>query len=353
MFFLYVNYAFAPKDDGYDIPIGSNANGTEFSIATKEKKKLAYIISNPPKRNEDLIWVAKNYINEGKPYEASAILEMLRHDPNFPERLQPKLHETIGYLFYNSKQYDSAAYHLSLATDMDENKQDKARREFLAGQLYMYAGIKEDAQKYFEKSAAHTVDPYMAVYASLNAISASPDTANTDDKKIASLLSLAKKDRYVAFRNLIYNTAATIEMQREAYPQAYTYAKKAIKYNVNNAAQRSISFMMLGDLDYLKPDYEAAKNEYDSVSASSLYSLADQQRLTERLGALQVISENIHTIKTEDSLQAVAKLPEGQRTALIKKAVRQLRKAQGLKDDDGSTFINPAVQNQGDNGNSK
>ncbi|MEP6682099.1 MAG: hypothetical protein ABJA35_02520 [Parafilimonas sp.] len=347
--FLYVNYAFAPKDDGYDLPIGSNANSTEFSIATKEKKK---ILSNPPRRNEDIIWVAKNYIDAGKPYEASAILEMLRYDPNFPQRLQPELHETIGYLFYKSKFYDSAAFHLSKATDMDDNKQDKARREYLIGQLYMLSGNNEDAEKYFARSAEHTVDPFMAVYASLNAINASPDSSDIVAKKIASLTKLAKKDRYVAYRDLIYYTAAQVEVQDENYPQAYLYAKKSIRYNINNPAQRSRSFMILGDLDYLRPDYEAAKHEYDSVDASTLVAEVDQQRLSQRLAALQVISDNIHIIKVEDSLQTVARMPEAQRVALIKKTVRQLRKAQGLKEDDSSIFINPAVQLSGGSNNS-
>ncbi len=341
--FLYVNYAFAPKDEGYDVPIGSNENSAEFSIATKEKKGLSQILSNPPRRNEDLIWVAKNYIDAGKSYEASAILEMLRYDPNFPARLQPELHETIGYLFYRSGLYDSAAFHLSKATDLDDDKQDKARREYLTGQLYMAAGLKQDAEKYFTKSAALTVDPYMAVYASLNAVDASSDSANTN-KKISSLMKLAQKDRYVAFRDLIYYTAAQVEIQSGNSQQAYVYAKKSIKYNVNNPVQRSRSFMLLGDLDYLRPDYETAKHEYDSVDMSSLTSAADQQRLTQRLSALQVIASNIHIIKTEDSLQAVARMPEAQRIALIKKTVRQLRKEKGLKEEDTSTFINPAVQ---------
>jgi outer membrane protein assembly factor BamD (BamD/ComL family) len=344
--FLYISYAFAPKDDGYDIPIGSSANNTEFSIATKEKKK---ILQSPPRRNEDLIWVAKNYIDGGKPYEASAILEMLRHDPNFPERLQPELHETIGYSFYKMNLYDSAAFHLSKATDMDDDKQDKARREYLTGQLYFADGDKENAQKYFQRSADHTVDPFMAVYASLNAINSSSDSSDIVEKKIAALMSLAKKDRYVAYRDLIYNTAAQVEMQQGNYDQAYTYAKKAVKYTAGNAEQHSESFMILGDIDYLRPDYIAAKNDYDSANAGGLTSKEDQQRLTERLSSLQVIVTNIHTIHIEDSLQAVAKLPADQRTALIKKTVRQLRKAQGLKESDTSTFVNPAVQLGGGN----
>jgi tetratricopeptide (TPR) repeat protein len=316
------------------------------SVLLRRKRKVFH---HPPRRNEDLIWIAKNYIDAGRPYEASAILEMLRNDPNFPDRLEAELHETIGYLFYQSKAYDSAAFHLSKATDMDDDKHDKARREYLTGQLYFAAGSKEDAEKYFTKSAEHTVDPYMAVYASLNAINASPDSLNTTEKKIASLMSLAKRDRYIAYRDLIYFTAAQVEMQDNNHSQAYDFAKKSIKYNVNSPVQRSQSFMLLGDLDYARPDYVTAKNEYDSVDASSLASDTDQQRLTQRLTSLQTIVANIKTIKTEDSLQTVARMPEADRTALIRKKVRQLRKAQGLKEDDTSTFVNPAVQMQGDN----
>jgi len=49
--FLYLNYAFAPKDDGYDIPMGSNVNGKVFSISTKEKKGISQTFSTPPRRN--------------------------------------------------------------------------------------------------------------------------------------------------------------------------------------------------------------------------------------------------------------------------------------------------------------
>jgi outer membrane protein assembly factor BamD (BamD/ComL family) len=43
-------------------------------------------------------------------------------------------------------------------------------------------------------------------------------------------------------------------------------------------------------------------------------------------------------------------MPEADRTALIRKTVRQLRKAQGLKEEEGTVFVNAAVQ-QSDNNN--
>ncbi|MFT4153670.1 hypothetical protein [Parafilimonas sp.] len=347
--FAYVNYAFAPKDEGYDLPVGSNETGTEFSIATKEKKKL---LGAYPKRNEDIIWIARNYIEEDKPAEASAILEMLRYDPAFPERLQPQLHETIGYLYYKSHLYDSAASHLAEATSMDDDKQDRARREYLTAQLFMAAGKLQEAQDYFTRSAAHTVDPYMAVYASLNAINASGDSADAVNKKVASLMHLAKKGKYEAYRDLIYYTAAQVLTQGNNYAQAYQFAKQSIKYNVNNPAQRSLSFMLLGNICYLRPDYLSAKQAYDSVDANSLSNAEDKDRLTTRLAALQVITANIKIINIEDSLQAVAHMPEASRTALIKKTVKQLRKARGLKDEDSAGFANPAARLAGDNNNS-
>jgi tetratricopeptide (TPR) repeat protein len=347
--FLYINYAFAPKDEGYDIPIGSNASGTVFTIATKEKTGFSAKLSTPPRRNEDLLWVARNYMDAGKLYEASGILEIVRNDPNFPERLQPELHETLGYLFYKEGIYDSAAFHLSKATDLDDNKQEKARREYLTAQLYMASGLNEDAANYFTRSADHTVDPVMAVYANLNAITASGDSVNTIDKKVAALLRLAHKDRYVSYRDMIYYAVAEAEIERKNYPDAYAYLRKSIKYNVDNPAQRSRSFMLLGDLDYLKPDYKTAANDYDSVDMSSLTIEADQKRLTERLTALQAIRTNLSIIHVEDSLQTVAHMPEGDRTALIKKTVRQLRKAQGLKDEENTVFVNAAVQQTDNN----
>jgi hypothetical protein len=40
--FQYVNYVYAPKDEGYDVPLGSNASNTKgvFTISTNEKRSL-------------------------------------------------------------------------------------------------------------------------------------------------------------------------------------------------------------------------------------------------------------------------------------------------------------------------
>jgi hypothetical protein len=90
--FQYINYAFAPKDNGYDLPIGSNASNTNgvFTIATRESKSLWK--KSPVSRRagmkvlsgrQELISNRMNLV------EAASLLELIRTDPNFPRVYNP------------------------------------------------------------------------------------------------------------------------------------------------------------------------------------------------------------------------------------------------------------------------
>lgn len=103
--FQYVNYAFSPKEkDGYDKVIGTNENGKNnaFSISTNEKSNLVKeAFTRPPSRNESLIWQVKTYLERDDLAEAAGLMETLKNDPLFPERLQADLEEAKAYYFYS------------------------------------------------------------------------------------------------------------------------------------------------------------------------------------------------------------------------------------------------------------
>lgn len=347
--FQYINYAFAPKDDGYDIPVGSNVSSKNgiFSISTEEKKQtfLRKNFTTPPNRNDALVWMARNFIEQKQYDKASGILEILRHDPVFPERLQPELHETLAYLFYNLNIYDSAAYHINLSLDLAANKLEYARKEFLMAQLYHLAGDDENAIKYYDRAASHTTDPVMAVYANLNSISnLNFDTSNVLQQKLDNLLRLAKKDKYINSRDIIYAAAAKVAMDMKDPVLAEKLLQKSIAVSVDNPKQKSLSFLALADMNYDKSIFIPAKNFYDSIEVSSLDSI-EKSRVNFRLPPLTIIAANLTTINTQDSLQALAKLSEQDRNAAVKKMVKYLRKLKGLSDEP-EINVNAAVQNQ-------
>lgn len=344
----YINFSYAPKEKGgYDVPIGSNSSNDkgEFSIATKEKNSIwNKLTSRPPSRNESFIWQIRNHIEKDELPEASGVIEILRHDPNFPKRLETNLQEVLSYWFYKQQAYDSAALYLSHALKDAPSNQEKARWEYLIAQMYQLSNKNEEAVSYYNKSISHTTDPIMDVYARLNSIRINKtDTKDILQENINALLKMAKREKYVSYRDIIYYAIATIELERNNFANAQDDLLKSVKYTQNNPSQRSQSFLLLGDMNYKRMSYPNAYNFYDSTDINTLAKADDKDRVTLRKPALKTIAENTITILAEDSLQALAKMPAGQRDAIIKKQVKLLRQGQGLKEDD-STNTNTAVK---------
>lgn len=336
--FQYINHTYAPKDDGYDVPLGSNASKTKgvFTISTKEKNNFwKTITSRPPSRNESFIWQIRNYLEQDLLGEAAGLIGILRNDPNFPKRLKPELHEMTAYWFYKQANYDSASIHLIKALSNADNKAEKARWEFLAGQLFQLANTNDSmAIVMYKKAIKHTNDPLMEVYARLNMVSlASEKKQDALQENLTELLKLTKKERYADYRDIIYYAIAKIELQRNGLDAAQNYFLKSIKYSIKNPQQKTLSFIALGHLNYNRKRFIESHSFYDSVKLDNAKNLDNEEKnlIAKRKPALKVIAENMLAIKKEDSLQRIASMPEAERNIYVKKILKKLRKEKGLK----------------------
>ena len=347
MVFNYINYIYAPKDDGYDIPIGSNASNTNgiFTISTEEKANfLKKLSTKPPARNDNFLWMVRNYLEQDKISQASGLISLLRTDPNFPHRLQTDLHELTAYLFYKQQVYDSAAWHLQKALDNSEGKSEQARWEFLCGQLYQAAQKNTEAIHLFERSIQHTIDPYLDVYARLNIVmlSSSAKKENALQQNLSELYKLGKRDKYENYRDIIYYAAALLQIQQKKYNTAINDLQKSIQFSTDNTFQKQKSFLLLSTLNYKIKSYSKSYAYSDSLQ-TPLLQPEDKAMIESRKPALRIIVTNLNTIHEQDSLQNLASLKEDDRNNAIKKILKQIRKQQGLKDIDtdfGTTAIN-------------
>ncbi len=339
--FQYLNYAFSPKEaDGYDKVIGSNSNegGNAFSISTKEKRNIfKQVVSRPPSRNESLVWQIKTYIAADELPEAAGLIQTLKYDPLFPARLKTDLNEVQAWYFYKQNNYDSAAIYLDLSLSNASNKQELARWEYLIAQLYEKSGKHDLAQNYYDRVIMHTIDPVMEVYALLNSIR---QNKGDDDKAIQDaihdLIKMGRKDKYINFRDIIYYTAAEIETENNSTDSAKYFLQKSIQFGKDNPQQKSKSYFALANLELEQKDFINAKNHYDSVADLSIIAPGNQEAFKNRKDALTQIALQQEIINRQDSLQKIASMPQAAREALVKRILRQLRKQQGLKEDDTS-----------------
>ncbi len=344
--FRYINYAWAPKDDGYDIPIGSNASATdgEFSIATKEKSSIVKkIISKPPARNDALLALCRNYIETSHYTQASSLLEILRNDPNFPKRLQSQLQETLAYLAYKQNNFNSAASFLSKALGDAQSNLEESRWQFLIAQMYEKSHDSTDAITYYNKVVNRSPDPVMQVYANLNLIDISGTSkGNVMQQRLDALLRLGRKDRYAQYRDIIYYAAAKVELLLNDNTAAVSLLKKSIAASVINPKQKSLSFLMLADITYDNRSYILAHNYYDSILLGQISVQQDYDRAKLRQTALKIIAANLTTIHLEDSLQKIAAMSKADREAFLRKLARQLEKDAATLANNAQNPLNPA-----------
>lgn len=337
--FQHIIYAFAKKEkDGYDIPIGSNVpeSGSALSVSTKENNSIVHrALTTPPSRNESFIWQVKTYIARDMMPEAVALIETIKNDPVFPERLVTDLNEVQALYFYKKEMYDSAAYYLERALGNAGNRQEASRWEYLTAQLYELAKRPADAVEFYERARKRTLDPVLEVYAILNSIKQNSGDSAAIKKNIDQLRKMGRRDKYSSYRDIIYYTAAQIELERNNIPGAKEMLLRSTRASSANLnpAQRSKSFLLLGDLFYDEKGYYEAKNFYDSVNNNDP-GVTDPVALDNRKMILSMIVSNLDIIHRQDSLQTIAAMPEAERLALIKKMVRTLRRKQGLKEED-------------------
>jgi tetratricopeptide (TPR) repeat protein len=350
--FQYINYIFSPREkDGYDIPIGSNAveGGNAFSISTKEKTDILHKVwSSPPSRNESFIWQIKTFLAQDEMPEAAGLIETLKHDPNFPDRLETDLKEVQALYFYKQQLYDSAAVYLEQALSNASGGTERARWEYLIAQLWERANNHQQAQEFYDRSIKHTLDPVMEVYARLNSIRQNKGDEKAIQANIDDLVKMARRDKYTNYRDIIYFAAAQMEMERNNVAGAKVLLLKATRYPnpTGDNLNKSRAFLMLGGLSYDEKSYAEAKRYYDSVTVVDS-SILSQQVYENRKGALSRIVQQLDIIERQDSLQRIANMPEAAREAFIRKLAKQLRKQQGIKEEEpsGTTDNSSLTQN--------
>ena len=341
--FQFINYNLFPRkkaeDDNRIIGTSGASSKGIISIANEEKRNiLQKLTALPPSRNDALVWMTLTLIEQNELGEAASLINTLQQDPNLPLRLVNDLEEINAYYFFKQNIYDSAANHLEKALSNYKTKQDLARAEFLLAQLYEGTHQFEKATVYYNKSSDHTTSPVMDIYAQLNNAKMMKGTDVKElDKGIKQLLSMAKKDKFELYRDIIYYAAGELALQKPDTTTGVIYYSKSLQYNQPTSGFKNKAFLKLADIAFDLKQFKRANSLYDSLVLTDTLLNERLPQINERKTALAKIVEKIIIIEREDSLQRIAAMPLLERTAFVKKLSKRLRKENGLKESDNES----------------
>lgn len=321
----FINYSFDEKENGADLPIGSNLRNTKgkFSIATAETNR---IWENENVRNESMIWQARNYFETNQLNEGISLLELLKSDAYFPKRLLPFLHEQLAYGYYLSESYENAANNLIKALPNAPDAIAKARWYFLIAQLYDKVDQKGAAYPWYQKASQLAINPILGVYAKINMIQYEIEKGNANWKTLTEKLEkLTKRDRYLPYADIIYFEMAKFAIQNKDNQQASEWLIQSIQQNSNSSEQRQKAFEQLGNIQYQLSNYAIAKLAYDSLTVF-LKSNPNYENIIARKKWMSSISTNDISMQREDSLHYLSNQPEEIKKPLFDQWLQRIKK---------------------------
>lgn len=345
--FQFINYYYAPREkDGYFKSIGSGRDGNRAnSIASEENGGvLQKLGAAPPKRNEALLWMIRTQLAQEQLAEAAGLIETLRNDPAFPKSLKTELAELTALSFYKQERWDSAAFHLSKALDGVATLNEKARWEFLTGQLFEKAGNFIAANQYYSRAVPHSTDLILEIQARIAAIRANRAGTDFVNSNVQRLLEMGTKEKYSAYRDIIFYTAAQMDLTVGNKNRAIESLYQSTIAPTNNTLQRNKAFLQLAEISYESGSYAKAAQYYDSLKTTDSLPV-DPAMLAIKKKALQTLVTKLAIIERQDSLLVLASLPEEERKDAVKKIVKQLRKQAGLQDDPATAVSRPMPTN--------
>ncbi len=304
----FINYSFDTKENGMDLPIGSNVRKTngKFSIATKEDQR---IFENANVRNESMIWQARNYFETKEFNEGIGLLQLLKADELFPKRLYPFLNEQFAYGYYLMESYENAASYLINALPNAPDHLAKGRWYYLIAQLWQKADKIDNAYNWFKKANEYAPNPIIGVYSKINMVRIESAKSNRPWRALASELeSMTKKEKYKPFSDIIYYEMAQLAIQNQANLMANEWLVKSIKNNSVNINLKQKAFENLGEINYQADLYGISKIAYDSIN-NILKTHPQYETITLRKKWMSTLLEQSNNYQKEDSLQYIYSLP--------------------------------------------
>lgn len=241
-----------------------------------------------------------------------------------PKSIRLDYEKTYADLELRRKNPEEALKHLMAALALARKQLDKSRLNFNIAQFHESNGNRSAAKEYYAKCLRYNAPYEMHFNAKMKRA-----FMGGDEKIKKDLQKMLRDGKNAPFKDQIYYALASTELQENNVPLAKNYLTESAFYAVSNKRQKGLAYEKLADLSFGEKKYITAQKYYDScaVSMDTLYPNGEAVRnKAKKLSDLVVAVE---IAEYEDSLQRIAKLPEGEREKFLENVIKQ-QKAEEL-----------------------
>ena len=268
-------------------------------------------------------WLARCYVEQDWLYDAEDVITKIKRD-SLNWRAQKDWDYTYADYYIRTGRYQEAIPYLRKVIKHEGRRKQRAREWYLMGQLQTAVGNRQAAYKAY-RSVIRQQPPYELEF---NARIAMTEVMATGKWKqmVGRLKRMARNDNNKEYLDQVYYAIGNIYMNQKDTVQAIAAYEKGNAKSTRNGIEKGVLLLTLGDIYWAKEDFSNARRCYGEAIGLLDKDRKDYKQLSDRSKILDELVPHTDAVHLQDSLQALAKMSEKDRNAVIDRVIEALKK---------------------------
>jgi len=268
-------------------------------------------------------WLARCYTQLDWIYDAEDVITKMNRD-SIDWRAKRTWEMTYADFYLHQQKWNEALPHLKQVIKHEKRKKQKAREYYLLGQIENQLGHRDLAYKAFKKVVAQN-PPYELEF---NARIAQTEVmaSGQSKKMISKLKRMAASDNNKEYLDQVYYAIGNIYLTKKDTANAIASYEKGAGKSTRNGIEKGVLLLRLGDLYWEKEKFGDAQRCYGEAIGLLDKDRDDYEQLSDRSKILDELVPYTDGIYLQDSLQALARMPEAERLKAIDRVIEALKK---------------------------
>jgi len=265
-------------------------------------------------------WKARSLMQLNNMEDAAIILDTVYDNLELVKKKRSEPYATIAQSYIHQNRYDDAIPILEKAVKESQLHRNHIRWTYILAQLYERQKKYKEALALYTKVQKSNAGFELYFNANLNRIKVTGILNGEHLNRKKELLTLLKDDKNLDYHDQIYYQIAEDYAEENNVTEAEKFYKLSIRNSTRNNYQKGLSYLRMADLNFNKhKDFLRAKAYYDSTVTVLPKNYPGYAKIVKKSQNLEYITNRYDVIAYQDTLQMLAKLPEANRMAKIKK----------------------------------
>lgn len=276
-------------------------------------------------KEESKYYAALAQVQAGNDFAAMEVLDELYQNKDIKKDLKSRVAKHLAWKFYEEGENESALNGLDTAIKYSKNRNEKARLNFIQGQILTEMGKYDEANAKFNKS--FKLKPGFEMEArSQVAVAMNFDPMLHDYNSYKKrLMKLVNTGTYATYKNEFFYALGQLEEKRDSLGLAQEAYTMALNEKMSDPRFRAETYAAIGQIKFNASDYVYAGAYYDSA-VTSITEGPRKVELTKFRDNLRSVIDKYYLVQRNDSILKLVAMPEADRNTFFNNYIEDLKK---------------------------